>query len=398
MTFDLDNFVESLNTLEPEEVKHDQTLTRLFYLADTLRQPIPYDLAKFISNSDIINGVAEIGLHGLSETQNVDFGKLKRFHGLGKTDAPASKKEYQALISSLAYKGVQQRAMRGTLSDDEAMKMIARAHDYRHVRHVYGSESVSLNLNSEFEYVPSDLIQFPGISNLVTVFAPQTLFCLGARPKTGKSIYTFAFALELMRQGIIDEIDFYFIENSKNHVMAIMHDAHTDDFTNEQRENVNVHVGPLAIDEAFVERFRDNPNPKRLVVVDSPDHVVASMPMERRFAYEQVLGRLLDIRKYNRYVGYTSQLNRQGTGKPKLEHLSEADFKAQMSDLIIGLWRDVANPAVGDIQSMNTTVLAQRHGGLRHAENHALALMNMKTLQVQEVAFDYDPGFSEDVY
>lgn len=366
-------------------------VNRLFYLASLTRDIVPAYVSRWLPPiiSTLVSDIPKEGLVRVADKyQGTSLTLLQNKVLEGKNLGTPAPNEFKNLIATLAAKGLLEAVNSKTIDMDTFLRYAKGLDAYKNAVSISGTASFDAN---EVNELPDDLFiqsSFPFVSGLLGGLPAHSFGVVAARPKTGKSVVSLALAWHMLEEGIVDEVDFYENEYPEAPMRAYAYWGKRSHPTVDSSK-FHTFVGPVTTTELF-EKYAENPNPRRLVIIDSADWMVGSHS-EIRHEFGSLYMELLRLRPFNRFVITTSQINRAGSsGSITMENLAESDKKAQLVDWAIGIRREPEEHRVGNTQILHANVIAQRYGGNVSSDNHVSFFMDYHNLTTTPIDFSED--------
>lgn len=336
-----------------------QSLSRLCFLANELRQPLPKWLIKYLPQGEIIQQIAQTGIVGVNLTEEIELDQLKGLVAKGSQLGPANSVEWRTIVTQLALEELEEQ--RDFLSEDDFMRAISKLVEFKK-----GGESLIYldegTWNEEGTEIPKWNTGIEPLDMIQQGFY-QGVFILMAPPGTGKTSKMLRLAAEMRKNHVADEIWHYQLEIPKamlQYRIGPLRDELKANKTPFIPGKDRIFYGLRPFSEVLHE-VQLHPNPDRVIFYDSPDVLAAAMGEDRRLELGSIYRDLVQLKQYCKAIFVASQPRRRDSNKKLvMESVSEAWEKAWYADGILGFQRlGMASSRIGIYRA---AVLKNRFG------------------------------------
>lgn len=381
-------------------------LNRLTYLAAELGAAarIPKLLQQYLVQGEMLDGIAHYGLIGYAEIAGIDIEQIMACKQMGSDSGLyVDVQEYRHILAS---------AVRDEL--------LFRAQDIRpsvfyavtnEVNRWLDNPNSGIIENDEFDLsvVSDDKITYlrTGFTPLdMVIGGPESpgifpgLYIVMGHPGTGKTAHLLR-TMEKIRHTnnatppldylVCDSLRMYQLEIPKRLIGPRVSPAqHRTKFKADGADLIK--CGSFSMNDIITE-CEDDPNPNRVVFIDSPDVMAGGSEEGRRFALEAIYRDLIRLKRLVAAVFVASQPRRDDE-KLSMQSVSESYAKAHYADAIIGIEKQKVDAPAGDPNTVfSMKVLKSRFSpdSRRHLYNFDLGTLEDTVLahaNVQQGAQD----------
>lgn len=325
-------------------------LPRLVYLSAEVRPAFPLNgMMKLVPQGDLLKTIATKGIAGAqTELRDVTKTQLMSLYSEGSEyGGKASEEEFRTLVSQLCIGELE--TIKSTLTFSQYLDYLGRIRDY------YTKETETMVAVQEMSFADEDNEE-PPIVKFNTGFAPLDTITGGfyngivmivAPPGHGKTTMSFSLVEEMRKKtakGLVKlgDPDFvssiWFMEMELSLAMVRYK-------TYEMRKRTKflkddwLRCGDISIKDVL-DKVQHNPDPNRVVIIDSPDAMSQVANENKRFELEKIYRDLVRIKDLSKMVIVTSQPRRSDSNRTlKLESPAESWSKSQLVDIMIGIRR-----------------------------------------------------------
>lgn len=328
-------------------------ISRLIYLAAEHKPPIPRVVLKLLPHSDVIASVAANGLRGAGADMDIPLDQLKTLYQQGSKPDRGSSQEFQLLAGKLATEELEIR--RDEMPFGEYLSRIKDVAEYVQSRGaLIGYDEVGLDEESTLY----ELAKWTsGFEPLDTVLGGlySGIFTFIAKPGHGKTSHMMTLMGELRRSEAVSSI-WYFEQEIPLNLM--MYRSRPMRQRIKFRSTDRFICGGVTMAD-LVRRVQDNPDPNRVIIIDSPDVMAGGEGEGKRFALESIYRGLIPLKDLTKAIFVTSWPRRKDTVMT-MESVAEAWAKAWYSDAIIGITK--LGRAPGSFTNVKYNVAKNRFG------------------------------------
>lgn len=309
-----------------------EKIGRILYLAAVHRMMIPNFISRLIPQGEIIAEVGVRGVLGAAQELNIDHLQLLRSFQEGELSGPGTEEEARALIVEIALNNLDLN--RDEYKFSEYVRNVNLASAYLNVSdHLVDYAEVKLGSEVIGEDIPKWMTGFEPY-DLVTGGSYQGICTVMGKPGSGKTTLMLAIMHWLRKTGIADEMWFYETEIPMSLMLYKMRPLRAD-FQYTDRDRLVCGMVPV---QQILQEAQENPNPRRIIGIDSADVLAGGGEDGRRFAIEDIYRDLVRLKNCSLMVFNASQMRR--TDKTvSIDSGSEAASKAWYSDIILGVHR-----------------------------------------------------------
>ena len=308
---------------------------RLVYLAAEVDPPFPHNgLMKLVSQGDLLKKVALFGIQGASKDYGISVDQLENLYRQGSSLGKGTKEEFRILLASQMLEAVETR--RGDLPVSEYLQLTRRIAEYASsdTTTLIDTKVVDLSDDSEFELLNQIPKWNTGFTPLdaITGGHYQSILMLIGRPGHGKTSLMLSMLESLVETDAASSVWFFELEIPSK-MMLYRISPMKERIRFRQGKDLLL-CGSFTMDEV-IERVKADPDPNRVIFIDSPD-VMADSSAEKRFHLEQIYLKLIQLKWLCKAV-IVATWPRRNDRSITLESAAEAWAKAWYSDIIVGL-------------------------------------------------------------
>jgi len=258
----------------------------------------------------------------------------------------------QYLISELELR-------RDELLLDEWMDRVAEVNSYLRSKLSELVDNQEVSLEESAEYDDADLPKFQsGFTPLDDVLGGfyQGIVTLMAKTGQGKTSLMLSLMEAIRENDAADEIWFFEMEIPARLMMYRLRPA---------RKRTKFLPADRIIcgnttSSQILARVRENPNPNRVIFVDSPDVMAGGLGEAKRFGIEAIYRDLVSVKECSKMVVVASQIKRGTRGRLSMEDVAEAWTKVHYSDILIGATK--LGKVIRNLSQVRLTVSKNRFG------------------------------------
>jgi hypothetical protein len=193
------------------------------------------------------------------------------------------------------------------------------------------SDEVSLDTEVADDDMPKFRSGFDPLDQLMGGLY-QGILTLMAKSGHGKTSFMLSIMEALRQNNVAEELWFFETEIPVRLMMYRMRAAKKrTQFTSGDR----LICGAISSGE-ILRRVLDNPNPSRVIFVDSPDVMAGGMGENKRFGIESIYRDLVAVKEKSMLVIAASQVRRKDRLNLTMESVAEAWVKVHYSDMLVG--------------------------------------------------------------
>lgn len=345
--------------MTPEEFNFNEFTapSRLIYLADFLRIPVPTKILRLIPNGNIIGSIVSIGLIPTALEMGIEEKQLINVYteGKGEDVLKASEHEFRLIIGTMAEETVHHN---DKLTITERMEKRVEIAEFVMANRSQLIEYEEVSLGSDIDYneitLPTFQTGFQPLDMLTGGIA-QTLITLMARPGEGKTSTLLTIMGELRRTNVCSSIWYFSLEMPKQ---MMLYRAKPLLSSIKFKDDDRFFCGQYSPTEVL-QMINENPDPDRVIIYDSPDALGGSG--ERRFVLEEIFRDLVQIKTNSKCVLTASQPRRADGQNLRMDSVAESWQKAWYSDMILTLVDLGRNPHTG-LNHLSMATVKNRFG------------------------------------
>lgn len=306
--------------------------SRLVFLASELHIAIPSAIVKNVHQGDLIQSIASEGLHGAASTYSISVEQLENLRWQGSQVGPASEQEYRNLLVKQAVLNLEEN--RHDIHITKYMAMMRQVTDF------YFIESGNLIENESVALDEIHNIELGSVDRFGSGFEPfdmitggfyQGIFMMTGKTGHGKTTAMLALMKYLRQNNMVDEQIFYETEiplKMMKYKLRMIKDV----FSSKDI----LRCGHANID-MMIEHAKENPNPNRVIYIDSPDVMAGGTGEGKRFYLESIYRKLIMLKDLSKMVVVASQAKQKGNDI-ELESASDSFDKTRYTDCMMG-WK-----------------------------------------------------------
>lgn len=309
---------------------------------------------RYCPQGPIIDAISHNGIAGASAELDLGIAQLYNLHEEGKRGGPGSDQEFRFLLAQVISSEIDLRRDELVLTD--YFKLMETLSQYVNVT----SDNLVDNDEAVLDKVPDStpLIKWnSGFEpfDLITGGFYQGIMMLMGRPGHGKTTVMLSMMEALRVSGTASSIWFFELEIP----LQLMLFRNSPSRQRTKFKGDDRIVCGLSSLETVIERVKENPDPNRVIFIDSPDVMAGGVGEGRRFAVEELYRDLIRLKSLCKLVVVASQARRNDRTLT-LESGSEAWAKAFYVDIIITLSR--MGRGVGQWSRVRCSVPKNRFG------------------------------------
>lgn len=333
---------------------------RLVYLAAEVNPPFPQNgLMKLVNQGDLLKKVASLGIQGASKDYGIPVDQLENLYSEGSSFGRGSQEEFRILLSSQMLEALDLK--KEDLPVSEYLQLTRRVAEYSTGAGVSIIETDVVDLSDDSNFDLS-LSQIPKWN---TGFTPldaltgghyQSIMMLIGRPGHGKTSLMLSILEGIITTDIASSVWFFELEiPSKLMLYRILPIRERVAF---RKGKDLLLCGNYSIDDV-IEKVKADPDPDRIIFIDSPDVMAADTGEDKRFKLEQIYLKLIQLKWLCKAV-IVATWPRRNDRSISLESAAEAWAKAWYSDIIIGL--NKLGQARGGKHNVRLNIVKNRFG------------------------------------
>jgi hypothetical protein len=330
-------------------------LSRLAYLASEFRPEIPSrKLMRYCPQGPIITALATHGVSGAVVELDLSADQLQSLYEEGRHGGPGSDREFRIILAQIISSEIDLR--RDELTLTEYFKLIGTLSDYTNTESDQLVENDEASLDKVPESTPLHKWQ-TGFEpfDLITGGFYKGITMIMGRPGHGKTTLMLSMMEALRITGEASSIWFYELEIP----LELMLYRNSPSRQRVKFKSDDRMICGLSSLEAVIERAQENPDPNRIIFIDSPDVMAGGIGEGRRFALEDLYRSLIRLKKHCKHVFVASQARRNDRTLT-LDSGAEAWAKAFYVDIIITVSR--TGRGVGSWSRVRSSVVKNRFG------------------------------------
>ncbi len=312
------------------------TLERLIYLAAETHPPLPgKDLLKYYRDGELLEKVASFGLMGASTEFDIPEDQVRNLYERGNHSGKASKEEFQMLLATELLEQIEQQ--RADIPVSEYLEITRKIADYatRTSTELIDTEEVDLADDEAFASVDQIPKWNTGFDPLdaITGGHYQSICMMIGKPGHGKTSLMLSILAGMVEAQSASSTWFFELEIPKK-LMQYRIQPLRERVTFRPKKDI-LFCGSFTMDD-IIEKAKEDPDPGRVIFIDSPDVMAGGTGEAKRFVLESIYMRLIQLKWLCQAV-IVSSWPRRKDARISLESGSEAWAKAWYSDMIIGL-------------------------------------------------------------
>lgn len=350
------------------------SLARLVYLAVEHRPTLPpRKVLRFAAMAPMLSALSSAGLAGAHAELDISKDQMTRLYNEGKIMGRGNDKEFKLLLA-------QQLSLEVEMKRDDMPMTVFWEHMATLSEYVSGDGTALID---SAEASLADVPDYTPINKWATGFEPldaltggfyQGIFMVMGLPGSGKTTLCLAIMEALRKMNEASELWFYQTEIPLNLMLyRNMPSRRRVKFLDEDRI-----ICGMPTMQDIIERVQENPNPERIIFIDSPDVMAGGSADGRRFAIEDDYRQLVKLKNLCKAVFVPSQQKRSDHRDPGLTSTSEAFAKAFYADGMLTVQRMGAG--VGEWSRVRSKVVKNRFGPV---DREATFDFNYETLEWQ---------------
>jgi len=314
---------------------YSNKFARLVYLAAELNLAIPRVVQNYVPQGDLVASIAAEGIMGAASQFDISEQQLINLRDEGRQKGPFTEREFRMLLSSQAIINLEE-ARSNTPIDVYMARMSSISSFFlnQNGSSIVDAQALNLNLlHEKLEKIPKFASGFEPF-DLVTGGFYQGLVTITAKTGHGKTTAMLGLMKYIRETEQSDEQ--WFFENEIP-LMMMKWKLKTVDkgfFTDKDQ----LFCGEIDIDN-IIEKVQENPNPNRVIYIDSPDVMAGGSGEGKRFLLDMIFRKLVILKNFCKMVVVSSQGKQKDKGIT-LESGSDSFDKARYSDIMLG-WRRI---------------------------------------------------------
>lgn len=352
-----------------------EIMPRLVYIAEEQRIQIPKFMVGYLGMpAMILNEIARGGIYSIENNQE----KLLEAYEKGSRIKKIQDNEFKKLVAEQVFRELSrqfdsERIDLETLSRDFRRTETWQSNDFSHL------EKTQFTLSEIGEMEPIEVFPnpFPPFNALLDGWY-RGLWCVAGKTGTGKTRITLSIAMYALDSGLVDEVHYYESEMSEDEFVTELQESDFENHFNIDADRFKFFIGDFDTTDILAE-YRENPNENRLVIFDSPDHMVGGDPVSAIPEYKKMILDMMKMRNHNHTIIFTSQLKTGVRDKPTEADVTGTNNKAHYASLMFGMWRNGEVPN-SDSQPVHFNVMKKRFGKMKTDDNDVRCWFNYKTL------------------
>lgn len=311
-------------------------LSRLIFLAAEVQPELPKkELIRLVPQAEVVMSVAKRGLTGAASDLDIPVDQLQTMYDQGKTAGTGSATEFRILLGQTMLGEAD--LQRDQITMTTYLTLVKGITEYIEQEKISIINTDEVDLG-EFSEDSSSVQQIPKFD---TGFTPldvvinglyQGVLTMIARPGHGKTSIMISIMEEAVHTNAASSVWYYEQEIPKPMMLYRIAPAATR--TAFRKGQDRLICGQLSIAEIETE-VRRNPDPERLIIIDSPDVMAGGSGEGKRFMIEDIYMGLIRLKGLCKAVLVTSWPRRKDR-EITLESGAEAWAKAWYSDIIVG--------------------------------------------------------------
>lgn len=312
-------------------------------------------LIKLLPQGDLIAEAASTGLSGISAQFDVSGDQITSLWQEGSKTGSGSTKEFRMIVAQYLTAELENR--RDELLLDEWLDRISEVSSYLRgsEQNLVAGEEVPLD-------APDDDTDFPkfqsGFEPLDDVLGGlyQGILTIMAKSGHGKTSFMLSLMEAMRKHDVADELWFFETEIPARLMMYRMREARK---RTKFRHNDKLICGSTT-SANILRRVIDDPNPNRVIFVDSPDVMAGGLGEAKRFGIESIYRDLVAVKERSQLVVAASQVRRRDRTNLSMESVAEAWTKVHYSDMLVGASK--LGRVVRDLQQVRLIASKNRFG------------------------------------
>ncbi len=311
-------------------------LSRLIYLGSEYQPELPGKaLLRYIPQVEILEAVIKKGIEGTSAQLDIPLEQLESLYQEGKASGKGNVEEFRTLLSKMMLTEVEIRREQITLSTYLSNIKDISSYMEREGIVIVQHEEEDLGEFSE----GNDIIEIPKhnsgfipIDLLIGGFYQGITTVIG-RPGHGKTSLMITLMEEYRKSAQASSLWFFEVEIPKPLMLYRL--SPLTNRTKFEKGKDRLICGSVSIGEIEA-MVKENPDPDRIILIDSPDTMAAGTGDKKRFTIEDIYIGLIRLKPFVKSIFVTSW-PRRNDRNITLESGAEAWAKAWYSDIVIGM-------------------------------------------------------------
>lgn len=312
-------------------------------------------LLKLLPQGDLLNEAANSGLAGISAQYDLNQDQLLSMYQEGSIGGPGSSNEFRMIVAQ--YLTAELESRRDELLLAEWLDRMSEVSLYlqNSTQELVTNEEVPLDTETDDNDIPKFYTGFAPLDEVLGG-CYQGILTLMAKSGHGKTSFMLTLMEALRANDVADEIWFFETEIPARLMMFRMRQA---------RKRVKFRHKDLLIcgattSSAILRRVTEDPNPNRIIMVDSPDVMAGGLGEGKRFGIETIYRDLVAVKERSKLVVAASQVRRRDRSNLSMESVAEAWTKVHYSDMLIGASK--LGRVVRNLQQVRFSVPKNRFG------------------------------------
>ena len=304
---------------------------------------------------DLLSEVALSGLEGGSVQFNIDPDQIQVMYESGSINGSGSADEFRMLASQYLTQELELRRDEFLLA--EWLDRIAEVNVYLKNKSddLVGSEEISLNAEVDDEEMPKFWSGFGPLDEVMGGLY-QGIITIMAKSGHGKTSFMLSLMEAFRQSNVADEL--WFFENEIP-VRLMMYRLRASRQRTQFKSGDKMICGFTSSAE-ILRRVIEEPNPNRVIFIDSPDVMAGGMGENKRHGIEAIYRDMVSIKERSMLVVAASQVRRRDGRTLTMESVAEAWTKVHYSDMLATAVK--LGPIVRGYSQVRMTVPKNRFG------------------------------------
>lgn len=340
-----------------------------------------------LPHAEVISSVSRVGIVAASSELDISLDQLKTLYLRGAETGIGSELEFRHIVSQLIHTELQMRVESATPETfHQNLSIMSDLYGYmiqNKDQDLVGSSEAVLGDDPETLPIIKFFTGHQPLDMAVGGLYNGILMCMG-RSGHGKTTHMLSWMEHLRQVEGVGSLWFYEAEISLPLMLyRMMPSRKRVKFGKDDR--IITGMNPI---KDIVTRVKDNPDPDRVIFIDSPDLMTMGSGDGRRFALEEAYRDLVRLKELCKCVIVSSQGRRQDR-ELTLDSAAEAAAKVYYSDIVLTITKSTT---VGDWSSVRYQAVKNRFGKVDQPITFRFDYGSLKYDQVRAEDTEYGDG------